>query len=323
MTKISVAMTTYNGEKYIIEQLQSIRDQQTKVSEVIICDDRSTDSTVELISKYIYENDLHNWSVSVNESCLGCCNNFWRAIGLCKGEVIFLCDQDDIWYSNKVQESLDVMFADPNRVLVASMYDTCDERGDINDINIITSPKVFKDGLLDITLNQLAESSFIPGSSICFKKKILKDEQLFMIDNGIIHDWIICLYSTVKGQSVITEKKLYKYRIHSQNTSFTTMSDRLYGARKTCQRRLSNLQSQSMVLEYFYGDKRVQNEPRVIIEKMIEFTNLRILLLTKFSWACAFKLLSSLVLYAKVCRAGKMYGFRLYAADIYYSISNK
>ena len=65
--KISVAMATYNGEKYIERQLDSIRMQTREVDEVIICDDQSKDRTVEVIEKYIEQHQLQGWSISVNE----------------------------------------------------------------------------------------------------------------------------------------------------------------------------------------------------------------------------------------------------------------
>ena len=65
--RISVAMATYNGHKYIVEQLDSIRNQSLKVDEVVICDDQSSDDTVSIIRNYIEKYKLDNWKVTVNE----------------------------------------------------------------------------------------------------------------------------------------------------------------------------------------------------------------------------------------------------------------
>ena len=90
---ISIAMTTYNGEKYLREQLDSILNQTYKDFELIICDDCSTDSTVQIIKSYIDP----RIKLFINEKNLGFKKNFEKAIKLCTGEYIALSDQDDIW----------------------------------------------------------------------------------------------------------------------------------------------------------------------------------------------------------------------------------
>ena len=80
MAKISVAMTTYNGSKYIIKQLDSLKNQSRKIDELVICDDCSTDNTVELVNDYIKSNNLEGWNIYSNENNLGFINNFKQAI---------------------------------------------------------------------------------------------------------------------------------------------------------------------------------------------------------------------------------------------------
>lgn len=101
--KISIAMATYNGEKYIQEQLDSIRCQTTQPDELVVCDDGSTDNTVAIITKFaktvtfkvrIYENEIN----------LGYVDNFFKAARLCEGKWISFCDQDDVWLPNKLEE---------------------------------------------------------------------------------------------------------------------------------------------------------------------------------------------------------------------------
>lgn len=96
---ISIAMTTYNGEKYIREQLDSILNQTYKNFELIICDDFSTDSTVKIIKSYIDP----RIKLFINEKNIGFKKNFEKAIKLCTGEYIALSDQDDIWENNKLE----------------------------------------------------------------------------------------------------------------------------------------------------------------------------------------------------------------------------
>ena len=100
--KSSVVMTTYNGSRFMKEMLDSLRNQTRKIDEVIICDDRSKDDTVEIISNYINKYNLVNWNLIVNEKNLGWEKNFLNALGKATNEVIYPCDQDDIWHLDKV-----------------------------------------------------------------------------------------------------------------------------------------------------------------------------------------------------------------------------
>lgn len=74
--KISLIMAVYNGEKYLIKQLQSINNQTNKIDEVILIDDCSKDRSVEIIEKFIKENQLDNWKLIINNENLGYKNNF-------------------------------------------------------------------------------------------------------------------------------------------------------------------------------------------------------------------------------------------------------
>lgn len=109
LAKISVAMTTYNGSKYIIKQLDSLKNQSRKIDELVICDDCSTDNTVELVNDYIKSNNLEGWNIYSNENNLGFINNFKQAIKKTTGDIIFLCDQDDEWCVNKISTMTDII----------------------------------------------------------------------------------------------------------------------------------------------------------------------------------------------------------------------
>ena len=100
---ISVAMATYNGEKYIKEQLDSILKQLNNNDEIIISDDGSTDNTINIINSY---NDKRIRIIEGPHKSVK--QNFANAISNCKGKYIFLSDQDDIWLDYKVDTVLKV-----------------------------------------------------------------------------------------------------------------------------------------------------------------------------------------------------------------------
>lgn len=97
--KVSVVMTTYNGQKYLREQMDSLREQTMPIDEVIIMDDCSTDHTPDLVSAYIKEYDLKGWNLVQNEQNQGWKKNFKSGFDLATGNYIFPCDQDDIWHN--------------------------------------------------------------------------------------------------------------------------------------------------------------------------------------------------------------------------------
>ena len=94
--KTSVVISTYNGEKYIIEQLDSLRKQSRPADEVIIADDCSSDHTVDIVKQYINQNKLNSWQVIVNDHNKGWRRNFMETMWNATGDLIFPCDQDDI-----------------------------------------------------------------------------------------------------------------------------------------------------------------------------------------------------------------------------------
>ncbi|MDY6398838.1 MAG: glycosyltransferase [Treponema sp.] len=98
---ISVAMATYNGEKHLKEQIDSILNQTIQVDEIVITDDNSSDKTVEILSQYAEINTRIKFFV--NAERLGFKKNFEKAISLCTGDFIALSDQDDIWLPNHIE----------------------------------------------------------------------------------------------------------------------------------------------------------------------------------------------------------------------------
>ena len=98
---ISIALCTYNGEKYLREQLDTLVDQTYKNLEIIIVDDCSTDSTMQILEEYAEQ--YINIKVYQNKKNLGYIKNFEKALSLCLGEYIAMSDQDDSWALNKIE----------------------------------------------------------------------------------------------------------------------------------------------------------------------------------------------------------------------------
>lgn len=125
---ISVALCTYNGARFLEEQLASLQAQIRCPDELIVCDDRSTDKTVQLLEAFAriapFPVRIH-----VNPANLGSTMNFDRAMRLCTGSLIAFCDQDDIWHSTRLSACAEAFQDDPRLELVFSNGQLIDEAG--------------------------------------------------------------------------------------------------------------------------------------------------------------------------------------------------
>ena len=134
--KVSLVMAVYNGEKYLIEQLDSIRKQTYLIDEVILIDDVSTDNSYELIHQYIDGYKLINWKLIKNENNLGYRKNFKKGLEIVDGDIIFLSDQDDRWHLNKIEVMVEKM-SQSNILSLASSFNFMDQDGNCFEVNKI------------------------------------------------------------------------------------------------------------------------------------------------------------------------------------------
>ena len=104
---VSVVMATYNGSKYIKEQIGSLLNQTRRPDEIIFCDDCSTDNTVDIIDG-IMQNSCLPYEIIKHEQNQGVVISFQEGIKKTKGDVIFFCDQDDVWKKEKIEHFIDV-----------------------------------------------------------------------------------------------------------------------------------------------------------------------------------------------------------------------
>ncbi|KIC64539.1 glycosyltransferase family 2 protein [Chryseobacterium taiwanense] len=216
--KISVALCTYNGEKYIKEQLDSILNQTTKVDEIVICDDKSTDTTMDILR--LYENKYPDiFRVYTNEETLKSVKNFEKAISLCTGEITFLSDQDDFWYPEKVSVMINHFLEQPEMMAFCSNGFLMNENSEII-IDHFTKWDVFekysaKKPHLD-TFNFLTQKgNFSTGATMAVKTDFAKSTFPIPEVQDFHHDEWITLLATVEGKMGFINQKLINYRVHS------------------------------------------------------------------------------------------------------------
>ena len=121
--KTAVAMATYNGARFITEQMDSVRRQSVSVDQVILSDDGSTDGTVQIIREYIERYHLAPaWRIRSNPKRLGYAENFRKAVEETEGDYLFFCDQDDIWEPDRVERMVAVMEESPEVCVLGSEF---------------------------------------------------------------------------------------------------------------------------------------------------------------------------------------------------------
>ncbi len=206
--RISIAMTTYNGEKYIREQLDSLYSQTRIPDEVIVCDDLSSDGTVKILEEYHKKYGLKYF---INDKNLGVNKNFEKSVSFCSGDYIAFCDQDDIWLPQKIEKSyIELKRIEKNGLpsLVKVMQIEIDKHG--NKIRVQKS----KDNnnyiyfLIDF---------YVLGCTMMFNKKLLKYILPFPDEKEAYFDIYSMLTAAMTGNvSNISEHLMY-YRRHDSN----------------------------------------------------------------------------------------------------------
>ncbi|AZB31715.1 glycosyltransferase family 2 protein [Chryseobacterium balustinum] len=218
MTKISVALCTYNGEKYIREQIDSILEQSLKVDEIVVCDDGSTDKTLSILSEY--ENKFPNiFKIHLNEKNLRSVKNFEKAISLCSGEIIFLSDQDDVWENNKVKIFSDFFEDNQNVDVICSNGFIIDENSlQQNLYTVWDVPNFLSENKKEIDYFKIFATigNFATGASMAIRKSFINKVLPFPTVEGLHHDEWIALVSSEQKNFAFINEKLFSYRIHSE-----------------------------------------------------------------------------------------------------------
>jgi glycosyltransferase involved in cell wall biosynthesis len=202
--KVSVAMATYNGEKYLEQQIDSILSQLGKEDELIISDDHSSDRTLTIIERYLKEDT--RVKLFMNEE-KGVTSNFENAIKRTQNEIIFLSDQDDIWKPEKVKTVKEYYEKNPTIQMIMSDITVVD-----NQLNTtIESFYEFRGSRAGV-LKNIIKNSYI-GCAMSFRKE-LKTKILPIPRNVPMHDmWIGLVADMYKSALLIPEKLIY-YRRH-------------------------------------------------------------------------------------------------------------
>ena len=209
-------MCTYNGQRFIKEQLDSMLSQTYKHFELIITDDGSSDDTIEIIKEYQKSDD--RIKLYQNEKNLGFVKNFEKAISLCSGEYIALADQDDIWKKNKLEVFLNEI---KENVLIYSDAILIDEHSNISSNQLIRPNNNLVKGKCN---KAFLLSNCVSGNTLMFKRELL--EYILPIPDGVrFHDIWIAFVASTYGTITYTEEPLTYYRRYSEQITHQPEKD--------------------------------------------------------------------------------------------------
>ena len=205
--KVSIAMATYNGERYIQDQILSFADQTRVPDELVICDDGSTDRTLSVVEELRLglPFDVRVYTNKVN---LGYCKNFERALSLADGDLIFLSDQDDFWFPNKVELLCDYMLKKSDVLICQSNMIITDEL--LNDSGVTQLENILALGN--------SKKDFITGCGAVIRRDLL-DVAIPFPSLGWGHDsWLFKIGNAI-GVADLCEEPLMFYRRHDNTVS--------------------------------------------------------------------------------------------------------
>jgi glycosyltransferase involved in cell wall biosynthesis len=214
--KVSVAMCTLNGAAFVEAQLESILAQSRSPDEVVLCDDGSTDGTVEIAAD-IAQKHPDKIRIVRNEETLGYCRNFESAVRRVTGDVIFLCDQDDIWFPDKVATMLRGFAEDPKVVLVYSDAVLTDQA--LRPTGTVFERRKDAELRKRPTLQRLSHELAFNGPMIAFHSRL----KPFVIPFSPLslqwgHDHWIAFIAYAVGEIGVIDRPLVYYRRHGTNS---------------------------------------------------------------------------------------------------------
>lgn len=273
MKKTTVVMCTYNGSRFLAEQLDSIRNQTQAPDEVIIVDDCSQDATCQIVDDFINRFCLLGWKLIRNKQNLGWKKNFFNACKFASGDYIFFSDQDDIWNLEKI-ECMSSIMTKYDAGCVASGFEYIDAAG----VPIQKSKhQVNPTGLVHgIELSCVSLQQSFPGCCMCVSRDVAQvyiqlgfnDEAYDLVNSKIAIAFFSLYY---------VDQNLTKHRLHGNNATRKDLFSEI--GRQNVDAWKNHIAEHCECLKRLYSNMLAIGESRGIIEDTIRFLRLRIMYL--------------------------------------------
>jgi glycosyltransferase involved in cell wall biosynthesis len=294
---VSITLCTFNGSAYLKEQLDSLVAQTYTNLEVIIVDDGSTDDTITLLKHYADIFPQLNVSIYINEENLGHIRNFEKAIGLCTGEYIALCDQDDIWEPQKISLLVDNI---GDNMLIYHDSAFISETGEILGKKMSDVRNCYSDADSRVFLFD----NCVSGHAVLFKRELLKYTDRFKSE--IMHDWWLAYVATNAGSILFLNQTLVQYRQHSHAKTDILRQKQSVSAKRGS---LEKIEKELRMIQLFSG--YLYNKDTDFKNKLVSFTERRMHSYISFSLAYFIFKHRRVLLYIKKKSALSKYNFIL------------
>ncbi|TQL48637.1 glycosyltransferase involved in cell wall biosynthesis [Homoserinimonas aerilata] len=220
MVTISVALCTFNGARFVEQQLRSILDQSLMPREVIVADDGSTDATLELV-RAVHEQygDGVELRVLPSERNLGVTANFERAVRACTGEFVALSDQDDVWHRDRLATAAAALDADPALLLHHGNARLVDAEGHPLGVSLLDALSVSAGEREQIAsghaFDALVRRNLVTGATVMFRRELL--EHALPFPSEWVHDEWLAIVAAAVGGVRLDDAEIIDYRQHGGN----------------------------------------------------------------------------------------------------------
>lgn len=220
--KTSVLISTYNGEAFIEEQLSSILNQGVQPDEVLIRDDCSADRTAELIQSFIAEHRLGDWRFVVNDQNEGFRKNFRALAEAASGDIVFFCDQDDVWGRRKIESCVDYMNDFPDVSLVCTDYIASGNRADADSLDDATSRNGWN---AERVLPHRGKPYVWLGCAMAVRSSFIHDILPYWPDDWAHDECVWCMAEASSTSAILHENHLW-HRVHGGNATGKKVHDK-------------------------------------------------------------------------------------------------
>ena len=273
---IDILMSTYNGENFIREQLDSIIDQSITGWRLIIRDDGSSDNTRQIISDYRKKFPENIFLIDDDNENIGACQSFFRLMSHSTAQYVFFCDQDDVWLHNKMEMQIHAMREREANcmpgcpVLVHSDLKVVNDHLELISESLWKYQKIKPESMRG--LNRVLVQNYVTGCTMLVNKPLLEYAKTNSL-KPIMHDWWVLLIATAKGEVVSMKEATMLYRQHAENDigaarwSFLWALKKLFIERERLRNRLLKTRTQA---EGMLNSGVLLKDEKIIAKRYIE-----------------------------------------------------
>ncbi|AXJ12709.1 glycosyltransferase family 2 protein [Streptococcus pluranimalium] len=256
--KVNIVMSTYNGEKYLADQIKSIQSQTFEDWQLLIRDDGSSDNTPSIIRDMAKKDDrIHFINDGQNEN-YGVIKSFYHLVKYDSSDYYFFSDQDDVWLPEKIEVTLKraQIESSDNPLLVYTDLKVVNEDLEVLQESMIKSQSHHANTEL---VQELTENT-VTGGTMMINKALADKWQVY--DNLLMHDWYLALLAASLGKLIYIDQATQLYRQHEAN---------VLGARTWSKRAKNWLKPNTLISKYWWLIKSSQNQAeKLLAQEMSE-----------------------------------------------------